>query len=373
MADGSARQKNRRRAWSASHSGSPSGFSAEQAERAAKRQAAAAEARRQKEAAARRAAAAEAQRAAAAQEEAKLRHLSSQCRAEVRSGRPISPPVAADKLRAGRCSVRFYNNTTSAVEIHYISSTNKKLTAKVVSGERFGCYVVADSKFTASNTVTTLVSWTTTSEPKQVYFVYDPSRPSSSSGQRKRSSAAAGNEFDDDSEDESDLDTDDEEEESSDSADEYFMSSNQPFRQSTRDASRARFNKFSANQSAADDDDSDVEYATAEEAKLAGNTQIKEGNFKEALECYTRAISLDNTVPAYFGNRGQCYLKLSDWKAALADSMKAVEIDATFGKGWIRAGICHIRMGGFEQAKECFKKAVAIKVCPKVRLFTVAI
>lgn len=75
-----------------------------------------------------------------------------------------------------------------------------------------------------------------------------------------------------------------------------------------------------------------------------------------------------DTVPAYFGNRGQCYLKLSDWKAALADSMKAVEIDAAFGKGWIRAGICHIRMGEFEQAKECFKKAVAIKVCPKVLL-----
>ena len=83
-------------------------------------------------------------------------------------------------------------------------------------------------------------------------------------------------------------------------------------------------------------------YKTAEEAKLAGNKFIGAEDYKKALECYTRAIELDETVPAYFGNRGQCHLKLGDWRAALADSMKAVEVDAagTFGKGWIRAGVC---------------------------------
>ena len=149
---------------------------------------------------------AEAQRAAADLEHvAKLRHLSPQCRAEVRTGRPISPPIAAEKREAGRCRVRFYNNTTSTVEIHYISSTSKKLMAKVVAGERFGCYSVAESKFTASNSVTTLASWTTNSEAKQVYFVYDPSSPNGTPGQRKRPNGTSGGRsaFDeDDSDDE---------------------------------------------------------------------------------------------------------------------------------------------------------------------------
>jgi tetratricopeptide (TPR) repeat protein len=126
-------------------------------------------------------------------------------------------------------------------------------------------------------------------------------------------------------------------------------------------------------------------YKTAEEAKLAGNKFIGAEDYKKALECYTRAIELDETVPAYFGNRGQCHLKLGDWRAALADSMRAVEVDAagTFGKGWIRAGVCfqphasvrngvltgragrkvcHVRLGEFEEARGCLKKAIAIKV-----------
>jgi ankyrin repeat protein len=122
--------------------------------------------------------AATAEREAARAEERKIRHLNPQCQAEVRANRPASPPVAADKLEVGRYRVRFYNNTIGAVELHYVGAKapgGRKLMYTVPSGGRFGCFAVVDSKFTASNKLATLATWMTTDEPKQTYFVYEPS------------------------------------------------------------------------------------------------------------------------------------------------------------------------------------------------------
>ena len=48
---------------------------------------------------------------------------------------------------------------------------------------------------------------------------------------------------------------------------------------------------------------------TAEEFKAAGNTAFQAGDFKAAIDHYTRAIDLDGTNHVYYSNRSAAYFK----------------------------------------------------------------
>ena len=54
--------------------------------------------------------------------------------------------------------------------------------------------------------------------------------------------------------------------------------------------------------------------------------------FEDAIEYYGKAIALDPSVAAYYGNRSFSYLKMESYGFALADASKALELD----KGYIK-------------------------------------
>ena len=95
---------------------------------------------------------------------------------------------------------------------------------------------------------------------------------------------------------------------------------------------------------------------TAEEFKAAGNTAFQAGDFKAAIDHYTRAIDLDGTNHVYYSNRSAAYYKqyyaatscTDDYSSshdiyinlckALKDAKSCLDIDPQFVKGYSRKG-----------------------------------
>ena len=65
---------------------------------------------------------------------------------------------------------------------------------------------------------------------------------------------------------------------------------------------------------------------TAEDWKLKGNALVKEKKYKEALDCYSKAIELDPNNPILYSNRSAMYLNLTEYDQAIADADKAISL-----------------------------------------------
>ncbi|XP_052214816.1 TPR and ankyrin repeat-containing protein 1-like isoform X2 [Dreissena polymorpha] len=86
--------------------------------------------------------------------------------------------------------------------------------------------------------------------------------------------------------------------------------------------------------------------------KLKGNDLFKAGNAYAALDCYSNAIGLLNSMSAglamqkmgsheiavVYGNRAECFLKLGFYQQAHDDAMQSVSIDEHWYKAHIRVG-----------------------------------
>ena len=59
---------------------------------------------------------------------------------------------------------------------------------------------------------------------------------------------------------------------------------------------------------------------------------FSEGKYDDALSLYTKAIELNPTVPAYYGNRSFCYIKTEYYGYALEDANKAIDLDKKYIK-----------------------------------------
>ena len=65
---------------------------------------------------------------------------------------------------------------------------------------------------------------------------------------------------------------------------------------------------------------------------------MKNERYREAVECYTKAISIDCNNAVYYSNRAAAYSKLDDHTRAIQDCEKAVSIDPTYSKAYGRMG-----------------------------------
>lgn len=70
-----------------------------------------------------------------------------------------------------------------------------------------------------------------------------------------------------------------------------------------------------------------VQKVSDEENKVMGNECFKQGNFKDAIEFYTKAIKQNPTVSIYFSNRALCYYKIKDFQSAFMDGNSSYKLD----------------------------------------------
>lgn len=76
----------------------------------------------------------------------------------------------------------------------------------------------------------------------------------------------------------------------------------------------------------------------ADKFKNEGNDLMKAEKFKEALECYNKAIDIDKNNSVYYCNRAAAHSKLNDFKSSIEDCKNALKIDPSYSKAWGRLG-----------------------------------
>ena len=94
---------------------------------------------------------------------------------------------------------------------------------------------------------------------------------------------------------------------------------------------------------------------TAKDWKDKGNALVKEKKYKEALDCYTKAIEIDPKDPILYSNRSAMHLNLSEFDQALADAEKAISIKSDYAKAYLRKGKALEGLNKVEEALNAYK------------------
>lgn len=101
--------------------------------------------------------------------------------------------------------------------------------------------------------------------------------------------------------------------------------------------------------------------AEAEQLKNEGNRLMKEEKFQEALNIYSRAISLDATNPVFYCNRAAAYSRMGDFQKAVDDCKMALKYDPNYGKAFGRLGLAFSKMNRHSEAIEAYRNALRIE------------
>ncbi|KAI6205756.1 hypothetical protein M3Y94_00828300 [Aphelenchoides besseyi] len=91
--------------------------------------------------------------------------------------------------------------------------------------------------------------------------------------------------------------------------------------------------------------------------KEAGNKFFKQCKYDEAIDAYSKAISKNNSDPAYFTNRALCYMNLKKWHLATDDCRRALELDQRNVKANYFLGKIYFNKNEYEDAILLLSKA----------------
>ncbi|CAM9999632.1 unnamed protein product, partial [Chrysoparadoxa australica] len=98
----------------------------------------------------------------------------------------------------------------------------------------------------------------------------------------------------------------------------------------------------------------EIEEADDEEAeafKLQGNKHFASKNYRQAVECYSEAISLAKCAQhVYYANRSACYIALGQFDEACEDATVCVELKPGYVKGHYRKAQALLEMGKHKEA-----------------------
>ncbi|KAG8812181.1 hypothetical protein FRC17_002147, partial [Serendipita sp. 399] len=98
----------------------------------------------------------------------------------------------------------------------------------------------------------------------------------------------------------------------------------------------------------------------SQELKDAGNTEFRKGNFKKALELYSKACNLVPNNAVLWANSAACSLHLKRYADAEAQARKAIAADSSYAKGFGRLGAALSSLNKYEDAIEAYKQAIPL-------------
>ncbi|KAM6424807.1 RNA polymerase II-associated protein 3 [Rhynochetos jubatus] len=102
----------------------------------------------------------------------------------------------------------------------------------------------------------------------------------------------------------------------------------------------------------------DTEKALAEKEK--GNNYFKQGNFDEAINCYTRGMHSDPYNPVLPTNRASAFYRMKKFSVAESDCNLALALDKNYTKAYARRGAARFALKNFQGAKEDYEKVLQL-------------
>ncbi|NXL88667.1 RPAP3 protein, partial [Alectura lathami] len=102
----------------------------------------------------------------------------------------------------------------------------------------------------------------------------------------------------------------------------------------------------------------DAEKALAEKEK--GNKYFKQGNFDEAIKCYTRGMHFDPYNPVLPTNRASAFYRMKKFSVAESDCNLALALDRNYTKAYARRGAARFALKNFHGAKEDYEKVLEL-------------
>ncbi|KAI1454868.1 heat shock protein [Annulohypoxylon moriforme] len=100
--------------------------------------------------------------------------------------------------------------------------------------------------------------------------------------------------------------------------------------------------------------------ASVDELKALGNKAIADKNFDEAVDAFTKAISIDPNNHVLFSNRSAAYASKKDWGNALKDAEKTTSIKPDWPRGWGRKGAALHGSGDLVGASEAYEQGLKL-------------
>uniref|UniRef100_A0A8D2QKP5 RNA polymerase II-associated protein 3 n=1 Tax=Zosterops lateralis melanops TaxID=1220523 RepID=A0A8D2QKP5_ZOSLA len=102
----------------------------------------------------------------------------------------------------------------------------------------------------------------------------------------------------------------------------------------------------------------DAEKALAEKEK--GNNYFKQGNFDEAIKCYTRGMHSDPYNPVLPTNRASAFYRMKKFSVAESDCNLALALDRNYIKAYARRGAARFALKNLQGAKEDYEKVLEL-------------
>ncbi|KAI0853531.1 heat shock protein [Daldinia vernicosa] len=98
--------------------------------------------------------------------------------------------------------------------------------------------------------------------------------------------------------------------------------------------------------------------ASVDELKALGNKAIAEKKFDEAIDAFTKAITIDPNNHILYSNRSAAYASKKDWTNALSDAEKTTQIKPDWPRGWGRKGAALHGSGDLLGASEAYEEGL---------------
>eukprot|EP00668_Euglena_longa_P029305 GGOE01036651.1.p2 GENE.GGOE01036651.1~~GGOE01036651.1.p2 ORF type:complete len:324 (-),score=91.68 GGOE01036651.1:204-1175(-) len=97
--------------------------------------------------------------------------------------------------------------------------------------------------------------------------------------------------------------------------------------------------------------------ALAEEYKVKGNEAFRRGDYRAAVDLFTKGLSFDGNNAVLYSNRSASFCHLKKWERALEDANSCIELQPAWPKGHMRRGAALYGYGFLDKALEAYQVA----------------